>query len=117
MFAAAPVERTTNANKKGSQRRDLSENFLSKINNNNLAEQVKPKAEQDPTKKKEERPRSSVIDNIAMFQGNIDKSTGRTKPDSQNDVKVKRVNVVSCANLTAKLMLISNDYLITSIEI
>ena len=87
---------------------------MSKVNNNNLAEQVKPKNDQDPNKKKEERPRSSVIDNIAMFQSNIDKSTGRSKPD-QNDVKVRRVNVVSCAILTAKLMLISNDYLITSI--
>lgn len=108
MFAAAPVERSTNANKKAGKRRDLSENFLSNVNNNNLAEQVKP-----TTKKKEERPRSSVIDNIAMFQGNIDKSTGRTKPDSQNDVKVRRVNVVSCAILTV----FSNDYMITSIKI
>ena len=58
-----------------------------------------------------------MIDNIAMFQGNIDKSTGRTKPDSQNDVKVRRVNVVSCAILTAKSILISNDYLITSMQI
>ena len=55
-----------------------------------------------------------MIDNIAMFQSNIDKSTGRSKPDP-NDVKVRRVNVVSCAILTAKLMLFSNDYLITSI--
>ena len=113
MFAAAPVERSTNANKKGGQRRDLSEDFLSKINSNNLAEIANTKKDQEPIKKKEERPRSSVIDNITMFQGNIDKSTGRSKPDNQNELKVRKVNVVSCAILIVKLMLISNDYLIT----
>ena len=84
---------------------------MSKVNSNNLTEQVK--TDQDLNKaKKDERPRSSVIDNIAMFQSNIDKSTGRSKPDAQNELKVRRVNIVSCANLTAKFMIISNDYLI-----
>ena len=103
------------SNKKGTQR-GLSEDFLSKINTNNLAESVKTKNELEPNKAKtkEQRPRSSVHDNIAMFQAAIDVNTGRSKPDSaQAELKLRKVNNnVSCAIISEQLLFISNDYLL-----